>query len=356
MKLRSIELLRGVAALSVAIAHADSLIGGNADLPFTRWHQFAMPGTAGVEFFFVLSGFVMALAHGAEIGPGGHVGRFLWKRFCRIYPLYWIVLAWPLHQFWGAPSVTPAAIAQWASLAPVRTDNLIIVAWTLRQEVMFYLVLSLCLLPRIGPAVLALWIAATATFWFVVPAPKLPGTAGILWSHVFSIFNFEFFAGLAAGWLLRRAPAGRRSGAALLAAGLALVAWRMSQDGWGVEYGPVIARPIYGAAYAAVILGCATLERTGGFHFGPRAARAAWLAGAISYPLYLVHLPVLDVAARILGQGGIAANIGPDATFAALLASAVVGGLVLALAVDQPLQHVLRRVSAGSISPRPAPV
>ena len=356
MKLRSIELLRGIAALSVAIAHADALIGGNADLPFGRWHQFAMPGTAGVEFFFVLSGFVMALAHGAEIGPGGNVGRFLWKRFCRIYPLYWLVLAWPLHQFWGAPSVTPAAIAQWATLAPVRTDNLVVVAWTLRQEVTFYLVLSLCLLPRIGPAILVLWVAITTAIWFLVSAPAVPGIAGIVWSHVFSIFDFEFFAGLAAGWLLRRAPLGRTAGAAILAAGLALVAWRMSQDGWGAEYGPVIARPIYGAAYAAVILGCATLERAGTLRFGPRAARVTWLAGAISYPLYLVHLPVLDVVARTLGQRGVAARIGPDATFAVLLASAVLGGVVLALAVDQPLQRLLRRVSAGSRSSQPAPV
>lgn len=353
VKIRSIELLRGIAAFSVAVAHSDSFIGGNADLPFGRWHAYAMPGTAGVEFFFVLSGFVMALAHGGEVGRGGHVGRFLWKRFCRIYPLYWLVLAWPIYQFWGAPSVTPIAIAEWASLLPVRTDNLIVVAWTLRQEVTFYLVLSLCLLPRIGGLVLAAWVAVTAVTWFLTP---VPGLSGIAWGHVFSIFDFEFFAGLAAGWLLRRTPADRTAGWGMLGAGLALLAWRMSLDGWGMEYGPVAARPVYGAAYAAIILGCATLERAGAFRFGSRAARAAGLAGAVSYPLYLVHLPVLDVVARALGQSGVAARMGPDATFAALLASAILAGLVLALAVDQPLQHALRRLSAGSRSPRPAPV
>ena len=355
MKIRSIELLRGLAALSVAVAHADSFIGGNTNLPFSRWHDYAMPGTAGVEFFFVLSGFVMAVAHGAEIGRGGHVGRFLWKRFCRIYPLFWIVLAWPIYQFWGAPSVTLAAITQWASLLPIRTDNLIVVSWTLRQEITFYLVLSLCLLPRIGRPILVLWIAATTVTWFIAPIQSLPGLAGIAMDHVLSKSNFEFFAGLAAGWLWRRASFGQKSGWTLLATGLALLAWRMSRDGWGMEYGPVGARPVYGAAYAVIILGCATLERTGAFRFGPRAARAAWLAGAASYPLYLVHLPVLDVVATTLGQTGTAARIGPDATFVALLASAVLAGLLLALAVDQPLQRVLRRLSAGSRSPRPAP-
>ena len=363
MKIRSVEALRGLAALSVAAAHSDSLIGGNADLPFGRWHAYALPGTAGVEFFFVLSGFVMAVAHGAEVGAGGHVGRFLWKRFCRIYPLYWIVLAWPVHQFWGAPSVTPAAIVGWASLLPIRTDNLVVVAWTLRQEVTFYLVLALCLLPHVGRAVLGAWVAIAAATWFVVPVPTPPGLAGTVFGHVFSIFDFEFFAGLGAGWLLRRwqgwglgwGPGARMAGWALLGGGLALLAWRMSLDGWGVEYGPVRARPVYGLAYAAVILGCAVLERAGAFRFGRRGTRAASLMGAVSYPLYLVHLPVLDVAARILGQGGTAARIGPDATFAVLLASAVAGGAVLALAVDQPLQRLLRRVSGGSRSSAPAP-
>ena len=355
MKLRSIEALRGLAAFSVAVAHSDSFIGGNTDLPFGRWHAFAMPGTAGVEFFFVLSGFVMAVAHGGSVGPGGDVGAFLWKRFCRIYPLYWLVLAWPLHQFWGAPSVTPGSIAEWASLLPVRTDNLLVVAWTLRQEVTFYLVLALCLVPRVGQAVLAGWVAATVANWFVVPVPAPAGLGGTVFTQVFSIFDFEFFAGLGAGWLFRRWRAGRAGAWGFLAGGVALVAWRMSLDGWGVEYGPVHARPVYGLGYAAILLGCAVLERSGAFRFGPRLAGAAWLAGAVSYPLYLVHLPILDVVARWLGQSGTAARIGPDATFAVLLAAAVAGGVALALLVDQPLQRGLRRVSAGSRSSAPAP-
>ena len=351
MKIRSIELLRGLAALSVAVSHSDSFIGGNPELPFGRWHPYTMPGTVGVQFFFVLSGFVMALAHGSEIGHGGHIGRFLWKRFCRIYPLYWVVLAWLTYHFWGAPVVTPGAVTQWASLLPIRTDNLLVVAWTLRQEVTFYLILALCLLPRIGGVVLVVWIGMTTCTWFVTP---VPGMADVTVGHVLNLFDFEFFAGLAAGWLLRRMPAGGTIGWGMLASGLALLAWRMSRDGWGMDYGSIAATPVYGAAYAAIILGCATLERDGAIRFGPRAGRFAALAGAVSYPLYLVHLPVLDVVAHALGPSGIAARLGPDLTFATLLAASVLAGLVLALAVDQPLQRALRRLNAGSRSSRPA--
>ena len=353
MKIRGIELLRGLAALSVAVAHSDSLIGGNADLPFGRWHSFAMPGTAGVEFFFVLSGFVMALAHRQDLARGGNVGAFLWKRFCRIYPLYWVVLAFPLYRFWGAPLLSADAIVAWMSLLPVRTDNLLVVAWTLRQEVTFYLVLAICLVPVVGRFVLFAWVAATVCWWFVLPAP--PWAGHVVAGHVFSIFNFEFFAGLLAGWVLPRWTGRAALGWALLAGGIGVLGWRMSLDGWGNEYGPTLARPVYGGAYAAVILACAVLERQGAIRFGRRAAWCAAWAGALSYPLYLSHLITLDAVAGWIGPSGIAGAIGADATFGVLLVSAVVGAVVLAVVVDRPLQRGLRRVSASSMFRRPAP-
>ena len=359
MRIGTIELLRGLAALSVAVAHSDSLIGGNPDLPFGRWHSYAMPGTAGVEFFFVLSGFVMAVAHRQDLAQGGRIGRFLWRRFCRIYPLYWFVLAFPLWRFWGAPLLTPDAILAWLSLLPIRQDNLLVVAWTLRQEVTFYLMLALCLIPHIGRWILWAWIAVTTVWWFVLPAPPTPPAGALVLSHVLSIFNFEFFAGLLAGWLLPRLLAMKplfvaSLGWALLLGGIAGVAWRMSVDGWGVHYGPTAARPQYGAAYAAVILGCAALEQSGYIRFNSLGARFAAAAGAISYPLYLSHLITLDFVAHWIGPTGFAARIGPDATFVVLLLCAVAVAGVISVLVDRPIQRLLRRVSAGNRSTQPA--
>ncbi len=363
MKLRSIEAARGLAALSVVVAHCDGLIGGNPDLPFGQWHSFRMPGTAGVAFFFVLSGFVMAVAHGDEIGRGGDVGRFLWKRFCRIYPLYWLALAVQLHKFWLAPSLTPGAIAAWLSLLPVRMDNLLVVAWTLRQEVTFYLVLAVCLVAGAGRWLLAAWVAATVAWWTVLPQVLEASVGGAVLAHVLSSFNFMFFAGLLAGWLLPRWPAGQGAdqgagqGAswALLAAGAGVVLWRMSLDGWGAVYGPIVSRPVYGAGYGAVILGLAALERDGGLRFGPRGAALAMAAGALSYPLYLSHLLVIDAVAHWIGPPGLAARLGPGLVFAVLLAAALAVAAALAAWVDRPMARLLRRVSAGNTLRRPAP-
>ena len=345
--------MRGLAALSVVLAHSDASIGGNHDLPFSRWHGFSLPGTAGVEFFFVLSGFVMAASHGGEIGQGGDAGRFLWKRFCRIYPLYWLVLAIPLYRFWGAPVVTPEAVVAWFSLLPVRFDNLVVVAWTLRQEVTFYLLFALCLLPRAGRAVLAAWIGGTLAWWLWRPALPFGGGAATVVAHVFNPFNFEFFAGLLAGWLLPRATIPPWAACALLPLALLAILWRMSLDGWGAAYGPAAAQVVYGAGYAAIILALASLERDGVLRFQPRAARLALAAGAVSYPLYLTHLTTLDAVAGIIGPLGLAARIGPDATFALLVAAAAAMAWLVTAFIDQPIQQALRRVSAGSMLRRP---
>ena len=73
MRLRSIQVLRGIAAMAV-VAH----------------HAFDGPrlGAAGVDLFFVISGFIMATCTGAR-SPG----QFLADRAWRIYPLWLIAVA-----------------------------------------------------------------------------------------------------------------------------------------------------------------------------------------------------------------------------------------------------------------------
>lgn len=50
-------------------------------------------GDCGVSFFFLLSGFVCSWGYGGKIENGTfHYGRFLWKRFKKLYPLHLICL------------------------------------------------------------------------------------------------------------------------------------------------------------------------------------------------------------------------------------------------------------------------
>ncbi|PJR90071.1 hypothetical protein CN878_20575 [Ochrobactrum sp. 695/2009] len=76
-QLESIQFLRGIAAISVALVHSASLSGIEGSLNFL---------SAGVDIFFVISGIVMAISTNQNSTPF----EFLWRRVTRVVPFYWI--------------------------------------------------------------------------------------------------------------------------------------------------------------------------------------------------------------------------------------------------------------------------
>jgi peptidoglycan/LPS O-acetylase OafA/YrhL len=74
----TLDALRGVAAIAVMAFHYAALLGGNV---FPH-------GYLAVDFFFVLSGFVLAFAYQDRLEKGWSTGSFLLTRLARLYPLY----------------------------------------------------------------------------------------------------------------------------------------------------------------------------------------------------------------------------------------------------------------------------
>jgi peptidoglycan/LPS O-acetylase OafA/YrhL len=80
---RALDALRGLCASMVVLFHL------NAD---THFHHFFRNGSAGVDLFFVLSGFVLSAAYGDRIGRVQDVYVLLIRRFGRMYPLHFVIL------------------------------------------------------------------------------------------------------------------------------------------------------------------------------------------------------------------------------------------------------------------------
>lgn len=81
----TLEPLRGVAALIVVVYHANWLN------PITS-SRFFTNGALMVDFFFVLSGFVICHSYGDRLSTVREFGRFLWLRLGRLYPLHFAFL------------------------------------------------------------------------------------------------------------------------------------------------------------------------------------------------------------------------------------------------------------------------
>ena len=85
----SIQLLRGIAALLIITEHIKNQIS----TAFLRVHPSEsplsiFPFSAGVDVFFVISGFVMAHSSASLYGVSGAWWKFLLRRTARVAPLY----------------------------------------------------------------------------------------------------------------------------------------------------------------------------------------------------------------------------------------------------------------------------
>lgn len=82
--------LRGLAALWVFAFHAAGLADGSA--AYGPLQRITGAGDMGVDVFFVLSGFVLALNYPAVHRSAASWRSFLWKRLARIYPVHFACL------------------------------------------------------------------------------------------------------------------------------------------------------------------------------------------------------------------------------------------------------------------------
>lgn len=310
--LDGIQQLRAAAALGVVLYHlGDELARLGLPDPFRF-------GEAGVDLFFVVSGFVMGLAGASE---DGRPGRFLARRAVRIVPLYWAATL----SLFGLAMLAPGLVGTEAApldllrsllfvpfeKAPSRVEPLLFLGWTLNYEVAFYALVAVSLAAgRAGPAlVLGVIAAAVAAGWLFAPPPSQT----LAWFYtrpVVGAFGYGYALHLA--W--RRWPGLRVPGPVAALAATALVAWPV----WPAQVDGLLTK----AVPAAVLVAAAT-----GRAYGGPGARAALAVGAASYALYLLHPYVL----RAVGLAG--RDLPTPLAAGVVLVLGVGGSVLLAVAV-----------------------
>ncbi len=299
------------------------------------WH--AMPWQAGVDIFFVISGFVIAHATGPLFGTRTGPPRFLRRRLVRVVPLYWLTTTLFLAALLLLPGAINGTIGGAAYVAksylfiPARRPDGLVepvfgLGWTLDFEMLFYVVLTpFVRLPR-GVAV------AGATL--VLAALVAAGHAGVLRGAALGTWAspivLEFCAGMGIALLVDRVGLARPVRAALVCAAIA-----------GFAFAPVsLPRPLAWGVPAAGLVAAATLGRQ-----RPHGAFERMLErwGDASYALYLVHPFVMRPATlvwRHIARPGDAASL---AFALAELVAAQLAALVLHRRIERPVTRALRR-------------
>lgn len=334
--LHSIQACRAVAATAVVLHHAGLLLVmpryGGVNVPLSAY----VHGRLGVDLFFILSGFIICFAHHADIGRPQALGRYAWRRFVRIYPVYWICTAIMLVAMAvGMRTMPTYSAGDWVSFISLvhvtSTHSPIQQAWTLYNEVVFYALFAILLVNRrAGILVLGVWFAACVVAW--VPQPM-----GRRFDLVILNFrNLGFLAGILVFLLHTRirpalGPWLVGAGIALLALGLPLVP--------DLGYGRAsVARGYYLLPFALLVLGLIACERDGLL----RVPRWIGFLGDASYSIYLTHwlaLYALVTAGHHLRLG----DVLPAAPYWLLVTLlAILPGCLLHVLVERPLLARLR--------------
>ncbi len=292
-EIRSLNALRGLAALVVLVSHFSGATGWLGEYPSSG------AGQLGVMLFFILSGFLMAYLYLHEPLTSGALRRYIVARIARVVPLFAVVIA--------ASTVLPrigvdGVFYDLSTRAQVISHMLLLsgksILWTIPTELQFY-------------AVLVIWWAVLRKSPFGILPIVIAAASGLVATRRFSAdiggipYEFRlpqvipyFAIGALFGIAYRKWPQLRqrqhRAFASILLLVIALypkvfeaIVGERHQL-WRDPRIFVIMSLIFATVVFLVPSDAAVLANRIGDHLGQ-----------ISYSLYLLHVPVMWAIAKI---------------------------------------------------------
>ncbi|WP_321905369.1 acyltransferase family protein [Paraburkholderia tropica] len=326
-KLKSLTALRAIAAITVVFFHTMAPTG----------HTF---GEFGVDIFFLLSGFVIALVLDS---PGMTAQRFVGDRIARIVPLYWLLTLGVFAGVLVAPSLFNSTTANAGNLLkslffiPYRKESgqlfpMLFVGWTLNYEMLFYAVTALALVLTRRHRLLFASLAILAIYC-VAQAWESHGVLSAFYSNQ-RIFEFPLGFIAYRYWKLgiRITP----QIAAVVA--VAAYAWMAYLNWHGLAGAPLL---YFGVPAFFVVTGCLSLEAL--MRGGP-LTRIALYVGDASYAIYLSHPYCVEAARKLLPGVIHGFDAGSPVGAAAIIVVATAVGCALYALLDRPLHTGARRL------------
>lgn len=354
-RLFCLQALRGFAAFGITAAHVlDMKLGlfNPAEWPITTLIKNLLDaeGGAGVDVFFVLSGFLISGLHTHSSARHGVMEsvKFCIKRFFRIFPLYWVVLATMVAHLVMGGLMPWSSVKGYLSFRVITltTFNIPFVApaWTLPYEVWFYagtgLLLLCCSGRRLFFALMA-WGCVHQIIYLLI-------AYGYFHTNFYAFYEPEllnFFLGVVVGYLTvnRIYLPSRKVAYSFIAFSIcALVAgavvyfvrapyanlsWAERVYFWGIP-----------AAFAVSALSALEIEG--------KLATPRWMVrlGDVSYSTYLWHFEVAAITFSLTCRYTWFHNVGPLVLGLCDVVSTILLSFVSWRLIEKPFQALGRKI------------
>ena len=332
--LKSVEFLRGGAALLVVLAHANLIIDK------ALFHGLFVQGWCMVDLFFILSGFLTAWTYKKETSPFTYVK----KRFIRIYPTYWIYTLIVITVHFVILELRGSVLISWTDMDAVGiTKSMFLIptnvavnempiippAWTLSYEIMFY---------TVG---IVLFAFGNKAYYTVI----LIWTSGIFLNLIFKVGNLylsfafsslfvEFFAGLLIAEMIQRQKFNFVGSllSIILGSALLILSW-ISENFMLFSLNRVIK---FGIPLSLILYGLSSFEKSECLN-DKKSSVLSFLA-KISFSLYLVHYPLIVVLNSIFIKIGIPSLI----SFSVISSLCILAGYIANAVIERPVTRLLK--------------
>jgi len=339
-RLRTLDGLRGLAALFVLISHVAPSI----------CHLTVLRNWFAVDLFFMISGCVLSRTYEPRFSAGLSPARFMLLRYLRLYPLYAVGLLLGMVAEAISAIEHQSLFSGWARFTAIATGLLILpsptahftpeiiplnpVGWSLFFELVINFIYAV-FWRRLGTRALLVVVILSAVnlVWLAAHNLSFGGTGWPSFWGGFPRVSFSFFVGVLIS-RIKRAPA------------------RRSNWAWApiLAFVVLLFLPWEDAHVRDTIIMMLTLPPLVwcALSFEPRSAPLFAWVGAISYPIYVIHFPLYRIFGEALARFGASPEaFAPWSGIAFVATVIVIAGLL-----DRSLDASLRRAITNSFSRR----
>lgn len=337
-KLQLVQSFRAVAILIVMLGHANHMFYKKFHYDWFHIGQWLRMG--GVDFFFVVTGFMIYYLYGSKAGSFTAAKQFFVRRWVRVYPLYFLFTLGALSMLFLFSMQGEGhkrdlfVILKSFLLLPV--DPILTVTWSLQYIMLFYLLFSGFLAcPKIVKPILLGWTVVLIS----VQLRWLPGKETFL----LHFSNLEILAGCFVAYVIQRYTV--RRGMVLILVGLAgyLFVWMNN-----VIHAVSIEVPHFYFLFSVIMmLGITATD------LRKRVKVPSFLSflGDASYSIYIAHGPFIQFYLILFHTLNIQQAIGNLMALLLLLVLTVGSCLLVYLMIERPLiREVKRLMSRGPLT------
>lgn len=331
-RLDALQFFRGLAALGVVLYHAGLSVTAFSFQKIPEFIEiFFGYGYLGVDFFFVLSGFIILSSHLKDDAGWGSAKNYFLKRILRIFPPYLPVSILLLVAYHALPSLSAVnrgevSLISSLLLLPSSSPPALSVAWTLIHEMLFYfLFLGFYLGKKFFISTIIIWVIFISYFML---ADDIKAENPFLRLFVAPI-NLGFIAGMICALFWKKIGSNSNYGITLLIFGILTFCIM-------IAIGLTNNRIYFILPFSFIIFGGALLSH----ELQNKIPRIGVLIGDASYSIYLIHIPLLSLTSRIVRQ------LGLYSTWWLMLAvgvlASLIAGLIYHKTIEIPVIKILK--------------